>query len=114
MKATASLAAAALLAAVGAAAGESSSTASPTLRLLDRAPLTVRGQSFRARERVRITATGDATATRIVRASVAGAFTVVFTGATVDRCSAVRVAALGAGGSHAALKLMPSPACLPE
>jgi hypothetical protein len=70
------------------------------------------GSHFRSHERVRATVTvSGARSTQRVRASGRGSFVVDFaTG--VDRCSAVRVLAVGTGGSRAVLKYLPAPACL--
>lgn len=84
-----------------------------TLTLVDRAPLTVRGAGFKARDTVRLTVRGDAVASRTVRATVGGRFVAVFPAIAADRCSLQRVAAIGRSGAHAELKLLPSPACLP-
>jgi hypothetical protein len=90
------------------AASRSDAATRPTLKLVKRVPLTVRGSSFRARERVRVS-----TARRQwrVRASLGGSFVVVLNG--VDRCNWVRVVAIGDEGSRAILKILPSPACPP-
>jgi hypothetical protein len=90
------------------------SSAKPVLRLVDRAPLTVEGVRFRALERVVITAdVSDDRYRRVTRATRAGAFTVRFASAAVDRCSGLLVLAIGGGGSRAELKL-PAPACPPQ
>lgn len=102
---------AAVLAAVVVAGGASSGTATPSLRLVDSSPLTVKGVAFKARERVRVTATLESGTLRaVVRASRRGVFTVTFEEIAV-RCG-FTVRAVGAGGSRASLKL-PQPACPP-
>lgn len=94
------------------------------LRLMDRDPLTVRGEGFKARERVRVEAqvlhsaqktstTADEPAQRVVRASTTGTFRVVFTQITVDRCNTVRVVAIRRSGGEVVMKILPAPMCMP-
>ena len=93
------------------------------LRLVDRDPLTVQGRSFKPLERVRVVASVPdsaetmASASQIVRktvrATATGSFRVAFSEITVDRCSLVRVTSVGARGSLAVLKMLPSPMCSP-
>ena len=92
--------------AVGASA---ESSTRPTLRLLDRAPLTVGGRHFAPRESVTVR---RGARIRVTRANRSGSFVLVL-GGHVDRCNAVRVVAVGSGGSRAILKILPSPACPP-
>lgn len=69
--------------------------------------MTVRGDHFRPRERVRLEARADkirATADRH------GVFIATIPGAT--RCDVTRILATGSGGSRAVLKLLPPRACL--
>lgn len=110
MAAVVAAAAALVFSAVGTGAGSSKR---PSLRFGQTVPLHIAGSHFRARERVRVTATVSATtSTRKVRASRKGSFLAVFaTGA--GRCSEVRVVAVGSGDSRATLKHLPGPACLP-
>jgi hypothetical protein len=99
-----------VLSGVGAGAGSSKR---PSLRFAQTVPLRIAGSHFRARERVRVTATVSAmSSTRRLRASGRGAFVVVFA-VGAGRCSEVRVIAVGSGGSRATLKHLPSPACMP-
>lgn len=93
------------------------------LSLLDRDPLTIKGEGFRARERVRVHATvsdkeGASASTpdpsrRVVRASATGSFRVVFSEIALDRCNTVRVVAIRAGGGEVVLKMLPAPMCAP-
>jgi hypothetical protein len=86
----------------------------PSLRLVDRAPLTIAGVNFASRELVRVTATvEDGTAVRSVRAGYHGGFVARFPALTVGRCSAFRINAKGATGTRAALKLFPPAVCQP-
>jgi hypothetical protein len=93
------------------------------LRVVDRDPLTIQGRAFKARERVRVVASvqesaqtmasGSEIARKTVRATATGSFRVVFSEMSVDRCSLVRVTSVGARGSMAVLKVLPSPMCTP-
>jgi hypothetical protein len=80
----------------------------PVLRLVSSTPLKVKGEHFRAREHVRITARTHRTSTT---AGPNGVFIVTIPGAT--RCDRMRVVAVGSAGSYAVLKTLPAPACLP-
>lgn len=83
--------------------------ARPALRLVQKTPLTVRGEHFHAGERVRLRATlHRATA---ATAGSNGSFVATF-GKLTTRCDRVRVIAIGSEGSHAVLKLLPPPACI--
>jgi hypothetical protein len=93
----------------GTAVGGSDSSPRPSLQIVRKAPLTVRGRGFHARESVRVSAAGRS---RRVRANPDGAF-VLTLGAQVDRCNAVHVLAVGTGGSRATLKILASPQCPP-
>ena len=94
------------------------------LRVVDRDPLTVQGSAFKSRERVRVVASvpesgqtmgsGSEIARKTVRATATGSFRVVFSEMFVDRCSLVRVTSVGARGSMAVLKVLPSPMCTPS
>lgn len=90
------------------AGGRPDTSKRPTLNLVKRAPLTVRGTNFKARERVRVTAVRRQWR---ARATLRGAFVLTLSG--VDRCSWVRVVAVGDEGSRATLKALPAPACPP-
>jgi hypothetical protein len=104
--------------------GSTGSTARAYLRLVDRDPLTVQGRGFKARERVRVVASvpaadqtmasGSQIVRKTVRATATGSFRVAFSEITVDRCSLVRVTSVGARGSLAVLKVLPSPMCTPS
>jgi hypothetical protein len=107
----AACAASALALAVPAMAG----APAPALRLASKDPLIVRGAHFKAHERVRVTASVDATRrSKVVRATTAGTFKVTFDVPTAfDPCvESLRITAVGARGSDAALKL-PQRACPP-
>jgi hypothetical protein len=82
--------------------------APPKLKVIDLAPLRVAGTSFHSRESVTVVLTQPERAKRRAQARRNGSFVVAFSSVTVDRCnSGVLVRAVGAGGSHAVLKLAP-------
>ena len=88
----------------------------PALRLVSTQPLSVRGVHFKSYERVRVTQHVDTSKrSKLVRASATGAFKVTFdVPMATDPClESVRVTAVGARGSEAALKL-PQRACPPS
>jgi hypothetical protein len=87
--------------------GAKASVGRPELRVVGSMPLTIRGEHFRAQERVRLTAAAKVTRTT---AHGGGTFVVTIRGAT--RCDTVRVLARGSAGSYAVVKVLPSPACL--
>ena len=88
--------------------GNETKAAKPTLRIVKSAPTKVRGEHFRPREPVRITAGKRALRTT---ASGNGYFMVTIPGSS--RCDSSRVLARGSAGSHAVVKQLPSPECLP-
>jgi hypothetical protein len=100
------------LAAAGSAAAGPQGRA--VLRLADRDPITLRGERFEPRERVRVTLSEPASARKTVRASLAGSFRVVVLNDVADRCNMVRAVASGSEGSRAILKILASPACPPK
>jgi hypothetical protein len=85
----------------------------PALRLVDRTPVTVVGVQFTPGERVLVRVESARTWTRRATAKTSGTFRVVLQSATVSRCEALRVIAIGSRGSRAILKLLPPPACNP-
>ena len=88
--------------------GHQAKAMKPSVRVTGSAPLKVRGDYFRSRESVRLTAGERALRTR---ANGNGFFVVTIPGS--DRCNTVRVLATGSAGSYAVVKLLPSPACMP-
>lgn len=94
-------------------ANERGTSGRATLRLVDTAPLKLRGRGFLARERVRITVSAQGRTTRRVIAGANGSFVVAFSDFVLDRCHGLTVVAVGAGGSRASLKL-PQPQCPPR
>src|SRR3954470_10669019 len=71
----------------------------PTLRVVTKSPLVVRGTSFKAGERVTVSAVGPKV---VVRTSPPGAFRATLGDVLVDRCTG-RVVASGARGDHASI-----------
>lgn len=106
----------ALIAVALATLPEASGTAParPVLRLVDSAPVVLRGSHFLPRERVLVRLTvGELKRAKNVRATAAGRFSAVFSSVSYDRCAAhLSAVATGRGGSRASLKL-PQPACPP-
>jgi hypothetical protein len=82
----------------------------PRLALVDLTPLTVRGYSFKARERVTVTLDGGKRGTKRVRATRQGGFTASFSVAPVIGCQTVTIRAIGSLGSRA-FRQMPRPDC---
>jgi hypothetical protein len=98
----------ALMAAASATASTTAQTARPTLTLVHRMPLTVRGAHFRSGERVHLTATAGTT-------SAAATTTTTRTGQIVARfdyappiCTRIVVRAAGRSGDRATLVVKPS------
>jgi hypothetical protein len=99
------------LAFAGAASGRQ---AAPALRLATRAPLVVQGRGFHPGERVSVhVQTGARLRTRSTVARSTGAFSLTFAGASIDRCSAASIWAVGRRGDGARLKVPPGPLCAP-
>src|SRR5689334_13375284 len=104
------VAAAASLALAAQAAGAG---APPSLRLVDRSPVTVRVAGFTARERVTVTV--SAAGQRWTRAGVTtgrGILRLAFPGVTLARCGFYSLRALGARGD-AARFTSPAAMCMP-
>jgi hypothetical protein len=83
-----------------------SARARPAVRLVALSPAKVHGSGFGARERVRVRlrSGGRRLATRHVRATRRGGFTVSFAGVLIDRCSAFSITAVGRSGRTATLR----------
>ena len=107
------------LAAIGVAllwtsVGLSSATrAKPQLKVLATRPLVVQGTHFRARERVRVTATTTSAVTRTVRTTAAGSFKAQFESVLVARCTGATVKAVGVAGDQASIKVLQAQDCAP-
>jgi hypothetical protein len=94
------------------------------LRLVDRDPLTVKGEGFKPRERLRVhaavsdplkvSAYAPEAPQRVIRASATGTFRVVFAETALDRCGTVHVVAIRSQGNAVVLKPPPQPMCMPN
>jgi hypothetical protein len=84
----------------------------PSLRLVSKEPLVVRGRSFRPAERVRVVVRANRDRVRRVTATRSGSFTASFGTVRFVRCIGLDVRATGSRGSIAVLKL-PQPLCAP-
>jgi hypothetical protein len=91
--------------------GFGSEAATPSLRLVDRHPLTVKGLGFKSGERVKVVLNAGGAMSRRATANAAGSFVVSFGAVSIGRCDGFSVQAFGSRGSRTALKL-PQPACL--
>ena len=82
-----------------------------SLRVTDEQPLTVVGAGFKPRERitVRFAPNGASAAAKVVRATLAGRFTVVFPAREAPECGGYNVTAIGAAGSRARVIEIPPP-----
>ena len=85
----------------------------PSLALIDRDPIVLRGRSFVPGERVRVTVSTTVRRTRDVHAGFRGGFVVRFTGLIVPRCGGLIARARGSSGDLATMKI-PLPACQPD
>jgi hypothetical protein len=81
--------------------------ARPTLRVIDTAPLTVRGSHFAPLERVRVTVDAKTDATRTVSTTGLGAFFVRFRNLRLGWCPSYAVTAVGTKGSRATFRVVP-------
>jgi hypothetical protein len=97
------------VAALSCASGAAGEPGSERVRLVDPAPLTLRGVNFQPRERVSISLLlGTTDVRRVVRAGTAGQFLTVFPKLRYDRChGALAVTAVGSRGSGTAWKIVP-------
>jgi len=75
----------------------------PTLRMLDARPLTLRGDHFRPGERVFVLLHTTRPYAKNVTAGADGSFTVQFTGVARPHCGRVHATARGASGAIATL-----------
>jgi hypothetical protein len=82
----------------------------PRLAVLELSPLTVRGYSFRPRERVTVTLDGGRRGTQRVQAGRQGGFTARFKSVRMLRCQTLTIRAVGSRGSRA-VRQVPRPDC---
>jgi hypothetical protein len=91
------------------AAVDTTAAGKARLRLVDPAPVTVRGTGFAAGESVSVSVRGLGGMTRKnVTAGRLGGWTVTFRNRAYQRCGGLIVSALGNRGSRAGLKLPPA------
>jgi len=90
--------------------GPSRIAARPGLAVFQLSPLTVRGYSFKARERVTVTLDGGKRGTHRVQATVRGTFSTSFKSVRMLRCQTVTIRAVGSRGSRA-FRQVPRPDC---
>ena len=86
----------------------------PTLGLIDRTPVVVRGEGFGARERVTVVLVADRRVSEKLRAGTGGNFVARFN-QSLGRCTHFSLQAYGSSGSRA--RLLParfSLACMPN
>jgi|SRR5215211_2987000 len=83
----------------------SGAVARPDIRVSDTSPFTVRGSHFAPLERVRVTVSAKAGATRTVVANGRGGFFVRFANLDLGWCPIYSVSAIGGKGSRAAIRL---------
>ena len=96
----------ALVALVAIAPAGSAAPAKPHLRIVDHAPLALRGEGFKAAERVTLRVTlGQATVKRHVTVSPGGSFKTVFTTMRLDGCKSLHAEAAGSKGSRVSFSL---------
>lgn len=82
------------------------------LRIVEKNPLTLRGEQFGPRETVRVIVQfGDKESSRTVRADQAGVFSVRFPGFALDRCTDLVVKATGTRGHTASFTLRHAVSC---
>jgi hypothetical protein len=99
--ASAVLAALSIVGSVGA-----SEPAKPTISVVDRTPIVLRGAGFGARERVLVILRAELLrATQRATATTGGRFLVRFDGIRLTPCTGASIVALGARGHSAQLKL---------
>jgi hypothetical protein len=106
---------AAIAAALAVAPAVGATAARPTLRLLDRTPVTVSGRGFDAQEtvRVRLAAQGQLW-TRRAKTSPGGSFRITFTVA-LGPCASLSLQAFGSAGNRARLfRTAAQPDCSPD
>ena len=94
-------------------AGQSATSREPAMKIVDRAPLTLRGTGFAAGERVRLVVRVPGRVQKRVTASRRGIFVAAFNKAAYNRCSGLTAFAIGSRGSRARL-LLPAPVCPPS
>ena len=82
------------------AAASATSATRPTVRLVDRTPIVVRGSGFEAHERVTVVVAAGTRWTRRVTATAGGTLVARFT-VSIGRCARYSIQAFGSAGSRA-------------
>jgi len=95
-----------------AAAAFAGSSSRPTLRVVDRTPVVVRGTGFAAAERVSVVLSAGSRSTRIVHATQAGVFVARFK-VSLGRCARYSLQTFGSAGSRARVLSRVSLDCVP-
>ena len=90
----------------GLSAGAAAANA-PTVRLVARAPVALRGAGFAPGERLTVTVIAHGQRLRHPAASSTGSFSVVLADMKLGRCDSIRVSVTGSTGDHAGLRIMP-------
>jgi hypothetical protein len=93
----------------GSAIGGSETATKASLQVIRQTPLTIQGHGFRSHEKVRVSAAGRQWRPK---ASARGSFVLTLRGA--NRCSIVRIVAVGSEGTRAVLRIMPLRSCGPS
>jgi hypothetical protein len=93
----------------GTAGGGSERATRASLQVIRQTPLTIQGHGFRSHENVRVSAAGRQWRPK---ASARGSFVLTLRGA--NRCTIVRIVAVGSDGSRAILRIMPLRSCGPS
>jgi hypothetical protein len=100
-----------LAAGLGPTPGRSTTTAKPVLQLVQRTPLKIQGDRFKALERVRLTAVSTAgQAVMMARSTRLGRLVATFGNYSAPLCGRLSVTAVGARGDRATLVVNPPPA----
>jgi hypothetical protein len=103
-----------IAAGLGSAGAHGSAATKPVLQVVQRAPLKIRGLHFKARERVRVTATTTSDhAIVTTRSTRLGRFVALFSKFSPSSCLRLVVTAVGARGDRAKLVVNPPPMVLP-
>jgi hypothetical protein len=89
------------------ATAASAATSRARVQMTSTAPVSVRGTSFYARERVTVTVSASSARTKVVTANARGAFRATFLHFAIGRCVPYFVQAKGNKGSFATLRVAP-------
>jgi hypothetical protein len=101
------------LLAFSAAVASAASSTRPSLRLMDRSPVSVRGAGFLGGERVTVHLSAGSRSSKVVTAGGRGGFVARFA-RSLPRCTRYSVQAFGSKGSRASLRSGIAPDCQPQ